>query len=41
VGVTAGSAVGEAALREAGAALVVPTLQELVPRLDPRTADRG
>jgi HAD superfamily hydrolase (TIGR01509 family) len=34
VGVLAGSAVGEAALRRAGAALVVPTLEELIPLLD-------
>lgn len=34
IGVTAGSAVGAATLREAGATLVVRTLGELVPRLD-------
>jgi len=38
VGVTAGSAVGAEALREAGAALVVETLSELAATLSGRRA---
>ena len=38
VGVTAGSAAGERALRDAGAALVVRTLHDLIPLLGARSA---